>query len=145
MPQGVHGLQHLFSGFPRGMAGVGLLLLRTAIGVITAWQGARLIAGAGSAWLESGAGLTAILVAAALIAGLLTPCAAALVAIAAALTASRVIAVPMMVTDDGLAQGLVLIDAVSLVLLGPGAFSVDARLFGRREIHIRESYRVPPD
>jgi uncharacterized membrane protein YphA (DoxX/SURF4 family) len=127
------------------MAGVGLLLLRTAIGIVTAWQGARLIAAAGSAWLESGAGLTAILVAAALIAGLLTPCAAALVAIGAVLTASRAIAVPMIVTHDGLAQGLVLIDAVSLVLLGPGAFSVDARLFGRREIHIRESYRAPPD
>jgi len=26
--------------------------------------------------------------------------------------------------------------AVALVCLGPGAFSLDARLFGRREIHI---------
>jgi hypothetical protein len=53
----------------------------------------------------------------------------------------------MVAAHDGLAlaHGLVLIDAVSIVLLGPGAFSVDARLFGRREIHIRESYRAPPD
>lgn len=130
------------------MPGVGLLLLRTAIGLITAWQGVRLAASADSAWLESGAGLTAILAAAALIAGLLTPCAAALVAIGAALSAARA-GVPMAVSHDGLVHGLlhglVFIDAVSLVLLGPGAFSIDARLFGRREIHIRESYRAPPD
>ena len=103
------------------MAGVGLLLLRTAIGLVTAWQGVRLVASADSAWVASGAGLTAILAAAALIAGLLTPCAAALVAIGAALSASRAAGpiVPIMVTHDGLAHGLVLIDAVSLVLLGP--------------------------
>ena len=130
------------------MAGAGLLLLRTAIGLVMAWQGAGLIAAADSAWLASGAGLTAILVAAALIVGLLTPFAAALVAIAAAVSASRA-AGAIMVSHEGLAyglaHGLVMIDAVSLVLLGPGAYSVDARLFGRREIHIRESYRAPPD
>jgi len=126
------------------MAGVGLLLLRTAIGLVTAWQGARLLATADSAWLQSGAGLTAIVAAAALIVGLLTPCAATFVAIGAAVSASRA-AGPIVVTADGLAQGLVLIDAVSIVLLGPGAFSIDARLFGRREIHIRDSYRAPPE
>jgi uncharacterized membrane protein YphA (DoxX/SURF4 family) len=126
------------------MAGVGLLLLRMAVGLVTAWQGATLIATADSAWLASGAGLTAILVAAALIVGLLTPFAAALVAIAAAVSASRA-AEPIMVTHDAIAHGLMFIDAVSLVLLGPGAFSLDARLFGRREIHIRESYGAPPE
>jgi uncharacterized membrane protein YphA (DoxX/SURF4 family) len=126
------------------MAGVGLLLLRTATGLVTAWQGVRLIGSADSTWLENGAGLTAILTAAALIAGLLTPCAAALVAIGAALSVTRT-AAPIVMSHEGLVQGLLLIDAVSLVLLGPGAFSIDARLFGRREIHIRESYRAPPE
>lgn len=121
------------------MPGVGLLLLRTAIGLIAATHGAGLIASAGSAWQESGVGLTVILVGAALIAGLLTPCAAALVAIGAVLSVTR--AAEPSVTH-GLAHGLILIDALSLVLLGPGAYSVDARLFGRREIHIRESYRA---
>jgi uncharacterized membrane protein YphA (DoxX/SURF4 family) len=122
------------------MPGVGLLLLRTAIGLIAAAQGAGLIASAGSVWQESGVGLPAILVGAALIAGLLTPCAAALVAIGAVLSVTR--AAEPSVTH-GLAHGLILIDALSLVLLGPGAYSIDARLFGRREIHIRESYRGP--
>lgn len=125
------------------MSGVGLLLLRTAIGLITARQGIRLVGAADSAWLESGVGLTALLVAAALIVGLLTPCAAALVAVGVLLSARGV--APIMVMHDGLAQGLMLIDAVALVLLGPGAFSVDARLFGRREILIRESSRAPRD
>lgn len=33
--------------------------------------------------------------------------------------------------------------AIALVFLGPGAFSLDARLFGRREIIIPESRRPP--
>jgi len=136
-------MPRFLSEFPRGLAGVGLLLLRTAIALVAARQGVRLVTLADSAWFESGVGLTAILVATALILGLLTPCAAALVAVGAALSARG--AVPIMVTPDRLAQGLVLVDAVSLVLLGPGAFSVDARLFGRREIRIGESYRGPRD
>jgi len=128
------------------MAGIGLLLLRTAIGLVMAWQGIWLIAAAENPWLAGGAGLTAIVLAVALIAGLLTPIAATLVAIAAAVSAARA-GGAIMVTYDGLAlaHGLVMIDAISLVLLGPGAFSIDARLFGRREILIRESYRAPPD
>ena len=118
------------------MAGVGLLLLRTAIGLVTAWQGVRLIATADSAWLASGAGLTAIVVGAALIVGLLTPFAAALVAIAAALSASRA-AGPIVVTYDGLAHGLVLVDAVSLVLLGPGRSRRCAALRPPRDSHSR--------
>jgi uncharacterized membrane protein YphA (DoxX/SURF4 family) len=42
-------------------------------------------------------------------------------------------------------QGLTAVDlavmSCALVLLGPGAFSLDARLFGRREIIIPESRR----
>jgi uncharacterized membrane protein YphA (DoxX/SURF4 family) len=33
--------------------------------------------------------------------------------------------------------------SLAIVLLGPGAFSLDARLFGRREIVIPEASRTP--
>lgn len=40
--------------------------------------------------------------------------------------------------------GLVLgADAIAIALIGPGAFSVDARLFGRREILIPHDGRSP--
>jgi uncharacterized membrane protein YphA (DoxX/SURF4 family) len=125
------------------MAGVGLMLLRTAVGLVTAWHGVTLIA-AGRTWAADGAGLTAMLIGSALILGVLTPFAAALAAVAATFSVSRA-AGPIVGTYEGLAHGLVFIDAVSVVLLGPGAFSLDARLFGRREIHIRESYGAPPE
>jgi hypothetical protein len=34
---------------------------------------------------------------------------------------------------------------VALALLGPGAFSVDARLFGWKRVEIRKSRETPPD
>jgi hypothetical protein len=37
---------------------------------------------------------------------------------------------------DRLAAVILLVDAAALALLGPGALSLDARLFGRREIII---------
>jgi uncharacterized membrane protein YphA (DoxX/SURF4 family) len=37
---------------------------------------------------------------------------------------------------DGVVAVLIISDAAALVLLGPGAFSLDARLFSRREILI---------
>jgi len=44
-------------------------------------------------------------------------------------------------------QGLTALDlaaiSIALVLLGPGAFSLDARLFGRREIIIPDGRRPP--
>ena len=33
--------------------------------------------------------------------------------------------------------------AVAIVLLGPGAFSLDARMFGRREIRILTGHHAP--
>jgi hypothetical protein len=38
---------------------------------------------------------------------------------------------------------LVMVVAVAVILLGPGALSLDARLFGRREIIIPRAPRAP--
>jgi uncharacterized membrane protein YphA (DoxX/SURF4 family) len=81
---------------------------------------------------------------AALLIGFLTPLAAvlaALVGLAAAL-ASR----PAPVADafgSGMATVLVVSIAAALACLGPGAFSLDAHLFGRREVVIPRASDAP--
>lgn len=101
-------MQRLFSSFPDGRAGAGLLILRITVA-------AGILVQTGSAM--------ALVVAVPLVAGFMTP-AAAVVAAAIALLYD--------------APSVVAAVAVALALLGPGAFSVDARLFGRREIVIDE-------
>ena len=98
-------MQRLFSSFPDGRPGAGLVILRITVAAV-------LVMETGSA--------TALFVAAPLAAGFMTP-AAAVVAAATAL----VLQSPSLAAI-----------AVALALLGPGAYSVDARLFGRREIVI---------
>lgn len=67
--------------------------------------------------------------------------AAGLALLAGALTPAAVLAVSLLLLAR-LAEGagqttlLLLVMAVALGLLGPGAYSVDARLFGRREIEV---------
>lgn len=120
----------LFSAFPNGRPGLGLLLLRLAVGVAVVVRG---IHGASSQldW-ESALGVAGAAGGALLLAGFLTPLAALWVA--GALALSRPLA-----TSGGpgdLSALLLLSDCGALALLGPGAWSVDARLFGRREILI---------
>jgi uncharacterized membrane protein YphA (DoxX/SURF4 family) len=47
---------------------------------------------------------------------------------------------------DKMTAVLIIADAIAIALLGPGAFSVDALIFGRREVLIpHESSNVDPD
>jgi uncharacterized membrane protein YphA (DoxX/SURF4 family) len=127
----------LYSVFPRGRVGAGLLFLRTTLGVVMLARGLLL---ADSPSIAAGATPTAIfgLVAGALlIIGLLTPIASLVVAAASAgawVLSSSI--VPAGLFDSGVAALLAGAIAFALVLLGPGAFSADARLFGPREILI---------
>lgn len=45
--------------------------------------------------------------------------------------------------DTRLATALVTSNAIAILCLGPGAFSIDARLFGRREILIPDASHLP--
>jgi uncharacterized membrane protein YphA (DoxX/SURF4 family) len=84
----------------------------------------------GLIWLLSGACIAA---------GFLTPVVQLLVAsIELAAVGLRWWATGSAVTlgGSGIDDLLALMMAISLALLGPGAYSVDARLFGRREITI---------
>lgn len=120
----------MFSGFPNGSAGCGLLLLRSTVGVALLAGGASAAGASAGSW--AGAALAG-LCGCALVTGTLTPAAGL---VAAALSLARVVS-PVAGPDriaDGAAAALVLAMGVSVALLGPGAYSVDARLFGRREI-----------
>ena len=106
--------------FPAGRAGLGLLLLRVAACVSLIVRSRAAFDGT---WAAMSIGAIAVVSAVLLAAGFLTPIAGVL-GVAAAL-----------VGDEPAGAGLAA-DGAALVLVGPGAYSVDARLFGRREVVI---------
>jgi uncharacterized membrane protein YphA (DoxX/SURF4 family) len=74
--------------------------------------------------------------------GLLTALSAALMAVGSMSTALSWVRPPgANVLEPRLVALLVAVIATAVVLLGPGALSMDARLFGRREIIIPPSAR----
>jgi len=87
-------------------------------------------------------GLSAIVVGLILLIGFLTP-----IAGTAATLGYIVSGISILLSADPNKHNSMLTDlnltvmSLALVLLGPGAFSLDARLFGRREIIIPESRR----
>lgn len=114
-------------------------MLRAVAGASTAAQGGFDLSNASGpdALLSWAFGLTAIASGASLVAGFMTPVAgavAAIVTLSSALNWSPMpSAAALLDTSSAL---LVVVDAAALVLLGPGAHSTDALLFGRREILI---------
>jgi uncharacterized membrane protein YphA (DoxX/SURF4 family) len=89
-------------------------------------------------------GLPEILVGTALLIGFLTP-----IAGASASLGNLTIGVSWFLSsgenahDKTVAALYLIVMSVAITLLGPGAFSLDARLFGRREIIIPEASRPP--
>ena len=106
-------------------------------------HGSFYFSGAGhGSFLLSLVGAVTILSGASLVVGFLTPLAGTMVGIVIAATAALWIPAPSVNLFDTLLPALLTaIIAISVVILGPGALSVDARLFGRREIIIP---RLPP-
>ena len=124
-------LQKLFSAFPAGWPGVGLLLLRMLVGVtliaqiVTQIQSSELTA---LGWVIAA---LLFLSAGCLLLGFVTP----VVAILIGLTS-------LTVAFSSLVQNLDLVVlSIVIALLGPGAFSIDALMFGRREILITSANR----
>ena len=123
-------MQRLFTMFPGGWPGAGLFVLRLAAGVPLIIGGSLAVRDASQLGLP-GMYFAAIGVGVLLLAGLWMPVAGALQAIIEVwILFSR---------GDGANLHLLLAAlGVSLVMLGPGAWSLDARLFGRKRIDIRE-------
>jgi uncharacterized membrane protein YphA (DoxX/SURF4 family) len=131
-------LQKLYSRFPAGWPGFVLLLLRVAVGVtliaqVTAYIPSLL----GSGMAKSGACLLALSAGLALILGLLTRLFGGLAALICIALAFIWLPAPAYNFFSGNPLSLdVIIMAGACALLGPGAFSLDALLFGRRKIII---------
>jgi len=126
-------MQRLFSTFPKGAPGCGLLLLRvvTAMSLQTNASGHLALTAHTSL-----PGVLLIVLSLALIVGFLTPVVAVL---------SALIEGTLLVTSPDIAGALMLenpLICVALALLGPGAYSVDARLFGSRVVVLHSSDRA---
>ncbi len=121
-------MRRLFSSFARGWPGVGLLVLRVAAGSSLI---ARAILVLGNT-LTIGTGFFQLFIATAgllLIIGLWTPVVASVMAL---LELWRIISRRGDLSSDILLCTL----AFAIALLGPGSWSVDARLFGWKRIEI---------
>jgi putative oxidoreductase len=121
-------VQRFFSAFPGGQPGAGLLVLRLAVAIPFLIGDSSELWGLPHGWLY--VRVIAFAIGGLLLAGLWTPVAAALQAI---------IELWVVFSRGGVPGTHLLLAAlgVSLVMLGPGAWSVDARLFGRKRIDIR--------
>ena len=124
-------LQRLFSMFPNGWPGCGLLLLRIAIGLFVIHDGAAQWSGSQQSSailpLHAAAAIAGVL----LMAGIWTPIAGALLGL---------IEIGILWCGTGRSEDAILSVAValSIAMLGPGVWSVDAVAFGRQRLEFPE-------
>jgi uncharacterized membrane protein YphA (DoxX/SURF4 family) len=120
-------VQRLFSAFPEGWPGTGLILLR-AVATLPLIE---LIHGSHAAALPVSVAIQLIAAtsSALLAIGLWTPVSASLLAISEASL--------FLFAGGGSSMNLVLaVLGAAIAMIGPGAWSVDARVFGRKRIRI---------
>lgn len=119
-------LQRLFSTFANGLPGAGLMLQRFVMaavllyGAVTHLHAASQVASVGPLIIDAGAGIL-------LLAGLWTP-------VVGAIVAGRELWIVFSSSGDPWMPLVLATLAATLAMIGPGAWSVDARLFGRRQI-----------
>jgi uncharacterized membrane protein YphA (DoxX/SURF4 family) len=139
-------LRRLFSSFPGGEPGIGLLLLRAAIGGSASAMGVLYLSGLSprDPLLWTVVASTLILSGVALVIGFMAPLASLFVGFCASgIVLSRVPTPPFSVVGARLIALIIVIVAIGIALLGPGAYSVDGYLFGRREIVIKPRLPEP--
>jgi len=127
-----------FSKYAGGLPGIGLLIVRATIGVAVVSQGCGFLLShdGGLSWLWV-FGVVMCLGGSALVLGVLTVLTSltiglAQIGIACSFLPSSSPALSQSQTAPLLIAGM----AIALALIGPGAFSVDACLFGLREVKI---------
>ena len=117
---------------------MGLLLLRIAVGVTAIADGGKYVSGhMHPTVLDWVVGLIVIATAASVLIGFLTPVMGTLAGIGIIGTSlSQLPESTLMLLTSKPSEMLAFTMAAAIVFLGPGALSVDALLFGRREIII---------
>ncbi len=117
-------VQKLFSMFPAGAPGIALLLLRLSVAAMLFIDPSGRVLWPAALWLS----VVSLVAAIAVAAGFLTPI---LALICGALKVYALIG-----TAHGIAPLIVLALLLSLAvaMLGPGAYSLDAKMFGRRVV-----------
>lgn len=118
-------MQRLFSTFPCGLPGAGLLLLRAVVAIPLIHAGLHTASSPAPVISELVTAGAAIL----LLFGLWTPLAGGLIAVVELGLALSHPADPWTFVRVGVL-------GAALAMLGPGGCSVDARLFGRKQIEI---------
>jgi len=128
-----------FPDFPGGPAGLGLLIGRVALGLIFIAQGRfYLIEKDPIMWLLGG---VSSLLGFLLTLGLLTPVAGCLGVIGALMIWLTIIPdCSSSLSHSNYSLFLMGVLIVEVLLVGPGAYSIDARIFGRREIVIPRTH-----
>jgi len=117
-------MQRLFSMFPTGWPGLAVLLLRVALCAMLVQSILEIPASSTSPWII----LAVWAVALGIFLGFITPLVSVL-AVASELAAWHL--------SGGTLQAIhicAILVAAALAMLGPGAYSLDARLFGRRHV-----------
>jgi len=121
-------MQRLFSTFPNSWPGAGLFILRIALALPAAIDGLWAVLMPQGAWAVA-AGAVSIVTSVLVLLGLGTPYAAGVLG-ATQLAPLFFGAIPL---EMQLARAAM---ALSLVMLGPGAWSIDRLLFGRKRIEL---------
>lgn len=124
-------MRRLFSTFARGWPGAGLLLMRIVAGGSLFINGVETFQSGQVTTSSAIVGLFAIADGALLVVGLWTPVAGFLLVAISVFT--------MLVQHDNLCPCLLLgAIGAALALVGPGALSIDARLFGWKRIDLEK-------
>ena len=131
-------LQRAFSGFPTGYPGLALLLLRLVAGGAASSQAwLQVTANNGALNSSVAVALLAFVTGLALIIGFMTPLASVLLSAGGLLLmVNSSITGHLLLFESGMARLEFIAMSAALISLGPGALSVDARLYGRREIEV---------
>jgi putative oxidoreductase len=130
-------LQRLYSTFPNSWPGFGLLLLRLGIGIALIYLGMSRLFGTPGEPIPVAQDLIEAAGGVFLLAGLWTPVIGAIIAIDELWIAFLHTSQP----DSRLLHIFLAVLAAGVAMLGPGAWSIDARLFGRKRFKTRDSTR----